>query len=290
MKTNESHIGDDGAFYTADELRERLSISTLVFWQFRPIGIRALEDLAASGIRRIELLQSPEQFDMTDIRSMRFIGEICRSCGIKVGAYHANKVNFSDLDTEVKRKERVDFCRRQIDTMLELGGDVWGSHAGLADGTLFKCYEELARHVEHTKARIAVENFMTPGKWVEDRVAFLNEMDHPHVGMILDVGHVRNHAGENPMTMPGGPTRVLELCAQRLIHIHMHGFRDGIDHFPPFVEGDSIQWVELFRMLYAKGYSGHMNFEPSGAPIHHGSVQATGAVPERIVEMEAQTR
>jgi sugar phosphate isomerase/epimerase len=83
---------------------------------------------------------------------------------------------------------------------------------------------------------------------------------------------------------------VLELCAERLIHIHMHGFKDGRDHHPPFVEGDSIQWVELFRMLYAKGYAGHMNFEPSGEPVHRESVQATGAVPERIVAMEARAR
>jgi sugar phosphate isomerase/epimerase len=280
----------DATFYTPDELRERLSISTYVYWKFRPIGIRALEELAAHGIRTIELLQSPEQFDMTDMRSMRFIRDACRACGIQVGAYHANQINFAGLDTETKRKERVDLCRRQIDTMLELGGDVWGSHAGEADATLFKCYQELARHVENTNARIAVENFVTPGKWIEDRMRFLKEMDHPHVGMILDTGHVRDSAGENPMTVPGGPTRVLELCAERLIHIHMHGFKEGRDHHPPFVEGDTIQWVELFRMLYAKEYAGHMNFEPSGEPIHRGSVQATGKAPERIVEMEAQAR
>jgi len=81
---------------------------------------------------------------------------------------------------------------------------------------------------------------------------------------------------------------VLEACADRLIHLHLHGFKDGKDHFPPFVEGDSIQWVELFRMLRATGYSGHINFEPSGEPIHHNALRATVSVPERIVEMNAQ--
>jgi len=277
-------------FYTVEELRTRLSISTLVFWQYRPIGERALEELTRHGISSIELLESPEQFDMTNLGSMRYIGEACRSCGIAVGAYHAHMTSFSDLDTEEKRIARVDVCRRQIDTMLELGGVLWGSHARTADATLVRCYEELAGHVEGTEAVIAVENFTSEGMWVEDRMAFLDEIDHPQVGMILDIGHVRTQDGANPMTLPGGPTRVLEVCGNRLRHVHLHGFKEGVDHFPPFVEGDGIQWVELFRMLRAVGYPGFMNFEPSGEPRHRGTLPAVSLVPERIVEMEAETR
>jgi len=277
-------------FYTVEEFRKRLSISTLVFWEYRPIGQSTLEELARHGIRRIELLESPEQFDMADARSMRFIGEVCRACGIEVVAYHAHKTNFSDLDTEAKRIEHVAFCRRQIDTMLDLGGVLWGSHAHAMDATLIQCYEELARHVEGTEASVTVENFTSEGMWVEDRMAFLNKIDHPQVGMILDNGHVRNREGANPMTLPGGPTQVLEMCASRLRHVHLHGFKEGVDHFPPLVEGDTIQWVELFRMLRAIGYSGAINFEPSGEPHHHDTLQATALAPERIVEMEAQTR
>ena len=283
-------MSESSQFYTVEEIRKRLSISTIVFWEYRPIGERSLEELARHGIRRIELLQSPEQFDMANARSMRFIGEACRSCGVEVGAYHAHKTNFSDLDTEAERSARVDLCRRQIDTMLELGGTVWGSHARAADATLVRCYEELARHIEGTEAAIAVENFKSEGMWVEDRMAFLDEIDHPQVGMILDIGHVRNREGANPMTLPGGPTRVLEICGSRLRHVHLHGFKDGVDHFPPFVEGDTIQWVELFRMFRAIGYSGAINFEPSGEPHHHNTLQATALAPERIVEMEAQMR
>jgi len=290
MKTLKRGKRYDGAFYTAEELRERLSISTIVFWKNRPIEQGTLKELADCGIRKIELLQSPEQFDMADAHSMSFIGKICRSCGIEVIAYHAHMTDFSDLDTDAKRREQVDLCRRQIDTMLDLGGVVWGSHAAAADPTLVRCYEELARHVEHTEALIAVENFPAPGMCVEDRMTFLNEIDHPQVGMILDIGHVRDRDGVNPMTVSGGPTRVLQTCTDRLIHLHLHGFKDGQDHFPPFVDDDSIQWVELFRTLRATGYSGYLNFEPSGEPIHHDALQATASVPARIVEMDGQTR
>ncbi|MFH1730697.1 MAG: TIM barrel protein [Planctomycetota bacterium] len=287
MNSTEHTDADRGGFYTVEELKARLCISTLVFRSYRPIGRSTLEELAACGIRKIELIESPHQFDMTDADSMRLIGEDCRSCGIEIAAYHADRTNFLDLETEADRRKRVDRCRRQIDTMLELGGNVWGSHAAVADEEMMKSHRELARHVEGTGAHIAVENFGGELS-VEARMAFLTEIDHPQVGMILDIGHESTPTGENPMCLPGGPTRVVNHCQERLCHIHMHGFKDGCDHFPPLVEGDCIQWIELFRALRAVGYCGHMNFEPRSG--HQNALQATAGFPERIVEMEAQAR
>lgn len=274
-------------FYTEEEIRERQSISTLVFNGFRPLGEGTLEELKRHGIDRIELLESREQFDMGDRRSMQVIGRMLADCGIDVVAYHCHHTSFADVETEEQRQERVDLCRRQIDTMLELGGRLWGSHAGPADAVVAQSYADLARHVEDTEAIVAVENFASAGVQVEDRVAFLDEMDHPQVGMILDIGHVRDGAGANPMTQPGGPTRILELCGHRLRHLHLHGFKNGRDHHPPLVEGDGIQWVELFGMLRGVDYGGVFNFEPSGDPIHAGTLDYTARAPGRIVEMAA---
>jgi sugar phosphate isomerase/epimerase len=277
-------------FYTVEELKRRQSMSTLVFWKYRPIDERAISELAARGIRRIELLESPEQFDMSDRRSMKYIGETFRSCGIQIAAYHAHTTSFSNLDTEAKRQARVDFCKKQIDTMVELGGRAWGSHAHETDDTLFRCYSELARYIEGSEIVILIENFRDSGLWIEDRIAFLDRMNHPQVGMILDIGHVRNANGENPMTVPGGPAKVIEMCRRHLRHVHLHGFKDGVDHFPPLCEGDTIQWLELFRMLYATGYPGDINFEAKGEPTHLGTIEATALAPERIVALEAMTR
>ena len=63
--------------------------------------------------------------------------------------------------------------------------------------------------------------------------------------------------------------------------------RGGRDHFPPLSQGDLIQWVELLQELRAIGYAGAMNFEPSGEPVHHGSIEATARFPQRIVAMAA---
>ena len=248
---------DDGSgFYTVDELRERLSISTAAFLRHRPIGESALGDLTRCGIRRIELLESPEQFDMTDMRSMRFIDEVCRSCGVEIVAFHAHRTTFSDLDTEAKRRERVDRCRLQIDTMLELGGVVWGSHAEAADATLVKCYQDLMRHVEGTGAFISVENFIQAGQWVEDRMAFLDEIDHAQVGLILDIGHVTDRDGVNRMCVPGGPTEVIEMCRRRLCHVHLHGYKDGEDHFHPSLKATASRGSNYFGCSGRSGTGG----------------------------------
>ena len=275
-------MNDQPKSFTAEEIKRRLSISTLVFLGYRPFGEAALEELARHGISRIELLESPEQYDLTEPRSMRLIREACEKCGVEVGAYHAYKTSFVDVDSETSRRERVDLCRRQIDTMLELGGKLWGSHAGAAEDTVERSYEELARHVEGTDAVIAVENFGRPGVAVEDRVAFLDRMDHPQVGMILDVGHEKNAEGINPMTLPGGPTAILELCGHRLRHLHLHGFKEGRDHHPPLVEGDEIQWQELFQMARAVDYPGDFNFEPRGILANPETLDYVERAPQRL--------
>ncbi len=273
------------SFYTSDELRARLSISTLVFRGFRPIGEGALNALRSSGIRRIELIESPEQFDMTSSTSMANVAEVCDACGVEIGAYHCYKTDFNDVDSEAVRNERVTQCKRQIDTMLELGGNLWGCHAAVPNTMVRKSYEELADHVEGTEASVTIENFARDGVNVDERIDFLDDFDHPKVGMILDIGHVKDKDGGNPMTTPGGPTRILERCGHRLRHVHLHGFKEGRDHNPPLVEGDEIQWLELFTMLRAKEYGGHINFEPAGEPRAFKSIEHAGAMPDRLPQL-----
>jgi len=280
-------MSDTHEFYTAEQISQRQSISTLVFRGYRPIGEGALEELARHGLRTIELLESREQFDLAHSGSMALLGQACRATGIALGAYHAHITNFTDLGSEAARQERVDFCRRQIDTMLELGGQVWGCHAQDADATMVACYRDLLRHVEGTNAIVAVENFTAPGVGVEDRIAFLDSVDHPQLGMILDIGHVRDSVGRNPMTEPGGPTRILDLCGHRLRHIHLHGFIDGRDHHPPMADGDGIQWLELFKALHRVGYPGHLNFEPQGDPVHARTLELTAQMPQRLAALAA---
>ena len=275
-------MNQNDAFYTTSELRERLSISTFVFWDDRPVCEQSLMDLAAHGIHKIELLENPQQFDMADAGSMRLVGRMCDTCGIEIIGYHANQTNFSGIETEKDRIARVDKCRRQIDTMLSLKGVVWGPHVMAGDATAIRCYQELSRHIDGTDAVITVENFGGQDTRISDRMTFLESIGHRQVGMILDIGHVVNDDGVNPMTLAGGPTKVLNSCRKHLKHLHLHGFKNGADHHPPQVEGDGIQWVELFRKLGEIGYAGVFNFEPAA---HANAIAATASMPERLVAL-----
>ena len=95
---------EGNSFYTEEEIKNRQSMSTVFFWKYRPFGVPILTELARNGITKIELLESREQFDMTDMRSMKHIADICKSCGIEIVAYHAHCTHFEDADTEQKRK------------------------------------------------------------------------------------------------------------------------------------------------------------------------------------------
>lgn len=273
--------------YTAQDLRQRLSISTLVFRGFRALGEGALLALAQAGIRRVELLESPEQYDMADPRSMALVGQACRNAGVQVVAYHCYRTHFDDVASDADRDERIARCKRQVDTMVDLGGDVWACHAGIPDASVRRAYEQLSRHVEGTRTVVAIENFPRDGVGVEERIAFLEEVDHANVGLLLDIGHVRDAHGANPMTQPGGPGRILGRCGARLRHLHLHGFRDGRDHHPPLVEADQIQWAELLRALREQGYGGHLNFEPAGEPRCAETLALTARAPDRLARLVA---
>ena len=273
-------------YYTADEIRRRLSISTLVFQGYRPFGEEALQELVREDIRRIELVESPDQYDLSDIRAMRLVDATCRKSGVEVVAYHAYMTTFEGMDTEAQRQERVDVCRRQIDTLLELGGTFWCCHALETDEIVERSYRELAQHVEGTDAVIAVENINRPKLQVEDRVRFLDRLDHPKVGMILDVAHEFDAEGVNPMAVAGRAGATINHCGHHLRHIHLQGYKDGNGHHPPLIEGDEIQWREIFATLAAIDYPGEFTFEPVGLLANLETLNYIGRAPERLAALQ----
>ena len=144
--------------YREADISARLSISTLVFRGHQPVAVRTLAELAAHGIRRVEILESPGQFDLTRADSMQHVVRDCRETGVEICAYHACETNFSAIDTAAQRTATLDRCRRQIDTLLEAGGAIWGSHIrGLDRAAGEECLVELLRYVEGTEAVIVLE-------------------------------------------------------------------------------------------------------------------------------------
>jgi len=128
--------------------------------------------------------------------------------------------------------------------------------------------------------KLVIENFGMPEQMICPCLEWIDAVGCPQVGMLLDVGHERNAEDENPMTLPGGPTAILRSIGDRLHHIHLHDFKDGSDHHPPF--DGSLQWGETFRGLREIDYAGAFMFEPRPGAGYAGVLEKVGAAPERI--------
>jgi sugar phosphate isomerase/epimerase len=270
--------------YTEQDIRSRLSISTYVFRGHRALSIKTLAELTEHGFRRVELWESPDQYEMTRMDSIEHVLRDCAETGVEICAYHASLTNLSEIDTPEDRAKSLDRCKRQIDTLRGAGAKIWGSHIREVTPEAEECLAELLAYVEGTDVVIVLENFARQRTSVADRVALMDKMAHPQLGLVLDIGHVRNGQGENPMTLPGGPSEVLDVCAAHLRFLHLHGFVET-DHYPPLVDGDRIQWAELFQKLHDIGYGGFFNFEPRGAAFHENTLEMTERAPAVIAEM-----
>jgi sugar phosphate isomerase/epimerase len=270
--------------YTEQDIRERLSISTYVFRGHRALSVKTLTELAEHGFRRVELWESPDQYEMTRMDSMEYVIRDCEEVGVDICAYHASLTGLSEIATKEDRAKSLDKCKRQIDTLCAAGARIWGSHIREVPPEAEECLAELLAYIEGTDVMIVLENFARQRTSVADRVALMEKMAHPQLGLVLDIGHVRNAQGENPMTLAGGPSEVLDICAPHLRFLHLHGFVDT-DHYPPLVEGDRIQWAELFQKLHDIGYDGFFNFEPRGAAFHENTLEMTARTPAIIAEM-----
>jgi sugar phosphate isomerase/epimerase len=254
----------------------RFTISTLVLRDRAPVNEQTLTSIAEAGFYGIELLEDPNQFDLADKTSLHEIVRICTACGLSIVSFHAHFLNFDAISTNAELQKKLDICYRQIDTLEECGGSFWASHLRMTNSIAIKALESLARYVEDRPVHLGIENFVTEGMWVEDRLACLQEIQSPKVGLLLDIGHIRNHRGKNPMTMAKQARKVILQVKPYLKHVHLHGFIDGVDHYPPFHPGDTIQWPEILQTLEEIGYSGFYNFEPKGRPDYLSSIERTG--------------
>jgi len=267
-------------FYSADDIRSRLGVSTYVIDETIPMNSESLRLIADAGISGVEIIDRREQFLEEDRATMEGIVAGCREVGLRILSFHSRSVQFHTLGVEAE----VERCRRMIDHLLDVGGNVWGTHCRIEDPETTEGYARLAEIYEGTDLSLVVENF-TQGQTIQAVIDWVDTMNHPRIGMILDVGHERTPEGEDVMTFPGESTRILNAIGPRLRHIHLHDFLDGRDHHRPFTGG--LQRVEVFRGLRAIDYAGAFLFEPAPWGETADILQSVGSVPEKIVQMAA---
>ena len=197
-----------GPFYTAEQIRSRLGISTYVFEGQAPLDREGLKHVAEAGIATLEICDrrkaEPPDFLEEEPATMKGIVAACREFGLTVTSFHSRSISFHDLGLAAE----IERSRRMIDHLLELGGKVWGTHVQIEHPETRAGYEALAKHYEGQDLKLVIENG-TRMRRVQACIDWIDAIAHPQIGMIFDVGHERNAEGSNPMTIAQEPTRML---------------------------------------------------------------------------------
>ncbi len=113
--------------------------------------------------------------------------------------------------------------------------------------------------------KVGIETGWPPPEELADLVT---AVDHPRVGVTVDVGHLVWALPPERRAAPDGPEAYNDLLAShvraagaRLVHVHVHDVRhpEWRDH--ALLGTGLIDWPRLARELAALGYEGLMSFE-----------------------------
>lgn len=170
-----------------------------------------------------------------------------------------------------ERERRIDFLCRSLRIAAELGADgvsFWSgtpSPVAAAEG----CPARIALEDRFCAAlqpildladRLALPLALEPEPGmlidtVASALAIVRRLDHPRLGLTIDVGHVHCLA-EGPI--PG----ILTAAAPWLWNVHLEDMKVGRHDHLPFGEGD-IDFPPIFQALAAIGYRGGVYVELS---------------------------
>jgi sugar phosphate isomerase/epimerase len=226
----------------------------------QPIS-RTLEELAAAGVRLVELHgDAPDtHIDVTDDAEVNALAEVVRGLPLEVYSVHCA---FSKPNEETWDISQPDGGRRAaalrnrtkvIRASARLGVRHVIVHAGVGQRgderlSLSRAsLAELAEIAQDAGTRIAVENLEPDhlGGSLGEMESLLDGLDPAVVGFCLDTGHAM--LGKDPLRA------YIEALGGRMFGIHWHGNDSSSDGhlFPELGEAD---WEDFFAALDEIGY------------------------------------
>lgn len=191
---------------------------------------RAVEDIRELGFDGVELLAD-----------VPHLADIPHVSGFPVSNLNGNTVNGefrpSLIEPDPKlRRERVEYTKRVIDFAKHIGADCVCTSSGfLPDGVkkaqarewFVQSLELILVHAERAKVRVGIE--YEPGFLVGDRKALspiLEEIDHPLLGVNLDLGHA--------VCVGERPEESIEHFAGRIWNLHIEDIAGRVhEHLIP---------------------------------------------------------
>jgi len=274
--------------WTADDIRSRLGASTnAFFWTSPRLGREEVDQFVEAGIWTLEIAADLNQFDHNDHDHIAELQEISQATGARIVSYHCPDLPWGCPYPEV-RKGTV----REFLTMCEAASRI--------GDPLMVCHFQINEHdesfirevlplLEGTNVRLTIEN----GDDLRDYAAFVDKIGSDRFGMIVDIGHTKDDDGKNPFTCKDRARQTIQVCGHRLMHLHLHEFWDGADHWPPFYKGGLIEWAELFAGLADIDYRGAFMFEsvparPNDTAAFDDNLHRVATFPEQLMARIAQ--
>lgn len=225
---------------------------------------RAIADIRAAGFDGVEILaDEPHAFPPGDSHAIR-----AALAGFPISNLNGNTVrgefrpSLIDPDSSARRA-RVDYTRSIIDLARALGTDTVCTSSGLLpEGTslvqarerFFDSLERILAHAER-KPQIRVGIEYEPGFFVGDGrtlAPFVEEIDHPLLGVNLDLGHA----------VCVGETfdEALDRFAGRIWNIHLEDIESRVHrHLIP--GHGSIRFEKLREALDRRSYDRFLTLE-----------------------------
>ena len=242
--------------WATDEIRSRLGASTnLYFWERPRLGRGQIVQLHEAGLRSLEIAADLGQFDHNDAEQIVELKAACAETGMRIVSYHCPDLPWGCPYPKIRKGTIAEFVK-MCQAASELGGPVMVCHFEINEH-----HESFIREVlpllEGTDVRLTIEN----GERLADYAAFVDRIGSERFGMIVDIGHTKDEDGKNPFTCADRARETISICGDRLVHLHLHEFWDGADHWPPFYKGGLIEWGELFEGLADINYPGAFMFE-----------------------------
>jgi sugar phosphate isomerase/epimerase len=164
-----------------------------------------------------------------------------------------------------EREKRVGFLRAAIDIAADLSADSVSLWSGAADDDADgdelhdRLAESLSQVLEHAaEAGVRLSFEPEPGMFIDTMARFETlhaRLDHPLLGLTLDVGHVHCLAD-------GDLAEHVRRWRRRLWNVHIEDMRRGVHEHLMFGEGE-MDLATTMQILKAARYSGPIHVELS---------------------------
>jgi sugar phosphate isomerase/epimerase len=267
--------------YTAREIAARLGVSMAVYQKER-LGARHVAAIRTAGISRIELLMMPQTFDLHDRAQVSEVLRECRRQKVTVVSVHGNlQRKYNDPDDE-KRRVAAAHLLDEIRFAEQAGAGILVAHFGTNEQSR-KTVTELLEKTRDLRVRLTVENMRGS---LRPYAAFVDRIGSKRFGMTVDIGHIRDTDGVNPLIKQGRAGEIFDQGGRRVWHLHLHetfDLKTRPDHRPPMHPDGIIEWGEVFAALKAINYKGVFLFEDGRGEEPEQWIRLAAAFPKNFV-------